>query len=457
MRSIAFKLTIAFLLVGLTGAILVSVISLMRTSLAFDKFILDREKQLLVNNLVQHYEVYGNWEQVSSVLPAPAGGPPPRNFSGERDFRPDWTGFTLVDTDGSVVYNTDTTKIGQKISSHDLERAIALEANGKTIGWLLVANSPRQWIPGSPEGIFLRNITSATIVSALVASGLALILGGLLALTLTRSLRELTDATGAIARGQLGLQVKVRSKDEMGILATSFNKMSLDLQTATRARRQMTADIAHDLRSPLSVISGYAEALSDGKLPGSPEIYNVLYQETQQLSHLVEDLRTLSLADAGELTLNRQAVRPYAILEREFNRHTVTAQQKDISMRIEAPPELPQVSVDPERIAQVMDNLMLNAFRYTPTGGQITLSAGMHGDKVYLRVQDNGRGISPDDLQHIFDRFYRGDKSRQQNGESGLGLAIAKSILEAHGGSIAVESLPGEGAAFTIILDAWAV
>ncbi len=230
--------------------------------------------------------------------------------------------------------------------------------------------------------------------------------------------------------------------------------MSLDLEQATSARRQMTADIAHDLRSPLSVISGYAEALSDGKLPGTPEIYHILHQETQHLSHLVEDLRTLSLADAGELTLNRQTIHPATILEREAARHAVTAEQRGLSLRMVVEQNLPSLNVDPERMAQVLDNLIMNAFRYTPHGGEVILAASASGKKVRLQVRDAGSGIAPEDLPHIFDRFYRGDKARLQNGKSGLGLAIAKSIIEAHGGSIAVESSPGQGATFTISLDA---
>jgi signal transduction histidine kinase len=277
------------------------------------------------------------------------------------------------------------------------------------------------------------------VVSALVAVLLAFTLGSMLALGLTRSLRELTEATVAIARGKLGMQVKVRSKDELGELAVSFNKMSRDLASATQARRQMTADIAHDLRSPLSVIAGYAEALNDGKLPGTPETYTILHQETRHLSRLVEDLRTLSLADAGELTLNRIPTQAAWLLEQAALRHAVAAEQAGITLRTETVLTSASVPVDPERMAQVLDNLVLNAFRYTPEGGQIVLSAIPAHESVQLRVTDTGSGIAAEDLPHIFDRFYRGDKSRQQNGESGLGLAIARSIVEAQGRSASSE------------------
>jgi two-component system sensor histidine kinase BaeS len=247
--------------------------------------------------------------------------------------------------------------------------------------------------------------------------------------------------------------VKVRSKDEIGKLAASFNQMSSDLEQATNARQQMTADIAHDLRSPLSVITGYAEALSDNKLQGTQEVYNILLQETKHLDHLVDDLRLLSLADAGELPLTLQTVQPRILLERVVARHTMGAAQRQLELRIEASDDLPQVNVDIERMSQVLDNLILNAFRYTPEGGRVLLSSEATGGQVVLKVKDSGYGISAEDLPHIFDRFYRGDKSRQDNGESGLGLAIAKSIVEAHAGTIGAESTPGEGAEFTITLD----
>jgi len=450
MRSLSTKLTLAFLLVGLTGAILVAIIIRQQTRNAFDRFILNRDQQALAANLIVYYQQRGNWEGMGNILQtfqqeqggSPGSGPDPHR---------DWMRFVLVGADQKVVFSPLAEQVGTRISNRELSRGVALKVNGATAGWLLPPPTPREWIPNSPEGLFLTNVNRATLVSALVAALLALVLGGLLAFTMTRSLRELTEATVEIARGKLGLQVKVRSKDELGELATSFNKMSLDLEQATRARRQMTADIAHDLRSPLSVISGYAEALSDGKLPGTPEVYNILHQETRQLSRLVEDLRLLSLADAGELQLILQPCDPLALLERVVARHAVTAQQHSVALRVEmgATP-LSLLNLDSERMAQVLDNLVLNAFRYTPQGGEIVLSARQEEQTVTIQVKDNGSGIPADELPHIFDRFYRGDKARQQNGESGLGLAIAKSIVEAHKGTIGVESIPGQGSTFTI-------
>lgn len=451
MRSLTFKLTLAFLLTGLVGAVLVSIILSLRTRSAFDQFIGNREQQTLETNLVQYYQAHGSWEGVAADLPSISGVGSHTDQGGPNN-PPDATRFTLVNADRAIVLGGPPGQSGQQMSGQELSHAITLTSNGQTIGWLVMPGGPRQWTPNSPEGTFLANVNQATMLSALAAGLLALLLGGLLAFTMTRSLHELTEATDEIARGKLGRQVKVRSKDELGVLAQSFNKMSQDLERATHARRQMTADIAHDLRSPLSVISGYAEALSDGKLPGTPEVYDILYQESLHLKYLVEDLRTLSLADAGELPLNLQPTDPRTLLERVAARQAVSAQQKGISLRVEAGPDLNPVKMDPERMAQVFDNLVGNAFRYTPPGGEIVLAAKRVDSSTQMEVRDNGSGISPEDLPYIFDRFYRGDKSRHESAESGLGLAIAKSIVDAHGGAITVESSPGQGAVFKINL-----
>jgi len=450
-RSLAIKLTLAFLLVGLTGSILVAVITQSRTKAAFNNFIVDQEQQALVDNLLLYYQTYGTWAGVNNVIflmqprmMIQAGGGHATMAGGSP--------FTLVGPDQVVIYSNQPDQIGKTVSKGVLSNAILLQSNKQDIGWLLLSPISRNFLGNTPEASFLRNVNSATIVSALIAVVLALTLGGFLAYTMTRSLHELKEATVDIAKGKFGRQVKVRSKDEIGMLAVAFNQMSAALDRATKARRQMTADIAHDLRSPLSVITGYAEALNDKKLPGNQEVYNILLQEARHLDRLVDDLRLLSLADTGELPLVLQPTQPKALLERVVSRHIVASHQRQVELVIRVGEDCPQVNVDVERMSQVLDNLIVNAFRYTPQGGKVTMEAVATHGEVLMRVKDTGSGISPEDLPHIFDRFYRGDKSRPHNGESGLGLAIAKSIVEAHGGEIHADSKLGEGAEFTITL-----
>ena len=454
MRSLAVKLTLAFLVVGLTGAILVAVFVRYRTQAAFDQFFIDRAQETMVENLQSYYQANGSWQGIEQAVLQPAGldKPPPLE---RHDTRREWGPFTLVDANNRVVFSGHPFHAGEEYTGKALNNAIKLEVNGQLVGRLVLDQNPSDSVLNSPEGAFLHRVNQAAMASAVVASILALMLGGLLAFTLTRSLREMKQAADAIARGDLEQQVKIRSKDELGDLAISFNKMSRDLARATAARRQMTADIAHDLRTPLSVISGYTEALSDGKLPGDEEIYTILHQETQYLRRLIDDLRILSLADAGELPLTMIPVQPLSILEQSASRHTLSAQNQEISLQVAAAQtgmRIPEVQADPERMVQVLDNLIGNAIRHTPPGGKVTLSAGLENGMIQLQVADSGSGIAAEDLPYIFDRFYRGNKSRQGNGESGLGLAIARSIVEAHGGTLSAASQEGKGSTFTILL-----
>jgi signal transduction histidine kinase len=256
-----------------------------------------------------------------------------------------------------------------------------------------------------------------------------------------------------MARGELRQEVPVRSADELGTLTETFNRMSADLARANELRRQQITDIAHDLRTPLTVITGYIEALRDGVLKPTPARFEAMNTEAQHLKRLVDDLRTLSLADAGELSMQPQPTAPRALLDRLAAAYTPQAAARGIALAVDAAPDLPEVAVDPERMAQVLGNLVTNALRHTPAGGRIDLSAQVQSAHVVLTVADTGEGIPPDMLPHIFDRFYRGDPARSQpDGESGLGLAIAKSIVEAHGGTIAATSTPGHGTTFTITL-----
>lgn len=450
MRSITFKLTLAFLIVGVIGAVLVAVIFQQRTRNAFTQFILNSEQQTLVNALLSYYQNVGSWQGVDESLTLVLNRTE-RDFAPGRDPRHETNNFILVGADRQVIYSPQQNLIGQLVPSDQLKSALPLEVNGKIAGWLLLAQSPREYLATSPEGQFLKAVNASALLSAVIAGILALVVGSLLAYSLTRTMRDLKEATIDIARGRLGRQVKVRSKDELGELAASFNQMSLDLDRATQARRQMTADIAHDLRSPLSVIAGYSEALNDGKLAGTPEVYGILYNETLHLNRLVEDLRTLSLADSGELRLQLVRVSPEELLNRAASAYRDQAERKNILIGLEILPDLPEVEVDGDRMAQVLGNLVSNALRHTPVDGKITLGAYQDSNNVFLSVMDTGEGISPADLPNIFDRSYRGDPARQQaGGETGLGLAIARSLIEAQGGQIGVESQPGSGAKFTL-------
>jgi len=200
-------------------------------------------------------------------------------------------------------------------------------------------------------------------------------------------------------------------------------------------------------------MSGYVEGMRDGVLKPTKERFDAMYKESRHLSRLVEDLRTLSLADAGELSINKRPTDGGELVRDSATTFKVLAKDRKITMNVDVEKGLPKIMMDPERIEQVLDNLVSNALRYTPPGGKITLSAYQEGKGIALSVADNGEGIAADVLPHVFERFYRGDPARQGD-ESGLGLAIARSIIELHGGKIsAMSDGIGKGSTFTIVLD----
>ena len=450
MRSLTLKLTLAFVVVGAIGMIVFAWLAGQRAQQEFDHFLSSRDRTVLVNALSDYYMTHGSWEGVSSTVVST----PPLSFYIQS--------AVLANTQHVVVLAAQNFTVGQTLSDKDINTSIPIQVQGQTVGYILFlpkVNPPDNWPPGDrppSTDSFITRVIQAAAVSAVVATLAALVGSFLLANTLSRPVRELTVATKAMAGGKLNQQVTVRSHDEIGELARSFNQMSADLARASQARKQMTADLAHDLRTPLTILRGYTEGLKDGKLQGSAKIYSIMHSEVEHLQHLVEDLRTLSLADAGEIRLNRRAVDPAAVLERTALAYFIQAEQQGVTLRVEAAEGLPSVFVDTDRLTQVLNNLVTNALHHTPRGGEIILSAQADEKSSTLKVADTGVGIPAEDMPFVFDRFYRVDKSRQRSdadsASSGLGLAIAKAIVEAHGGEISVESSPGRGTSFTIHL-----
>lgn len=450
MHSLATKLTAGFLLVGVLGAVLVALITGYRVRTEFDRFMADRGRGSIVEILGMYYSSAGSWEDVAEFIAA------------DRRLRAMADQLVIVDEARGVAYGVNAATVAQLRESRTMMMGWPIEVGGTRVGVLLVAGNgplPARNSAQTPEVTFVNNVRTAAVASAGIAVLLALVLGVLLARTLVRPVRELTAATQAMAAGKLGLQVTVRAQDEIGRLAASFNQMSTDLAQAEQRQKQMTADIAHDLRTPLSILRGYTEGLQSGALTGTAELYDIMHGEVTHLERLVNDLRTLSLADTGALSLNRRPVDPRALLERTGLKYVMQAEQQGVTLRIDAPDDLPSIAADLDRMTQVLNNLVSNALAHTPQG-EIVLAARAEGSDVVLDVRDSGTGIDPADLPHVFDRFYRADQARQRDrspsavSASGLGLTIAKALVEAHGGAIAVASEPGQGAIFTIRLPA---
>lgn len=449
MRSLTGKLTVAFLIVGILGAVLVAIFILRSGQRDFAQFVIGANERNFQRQLADIYQINGNsWGDIerqinrrrNSQNNGPDHGPPRGRFYG-----------TLADADGNVLVNLPRKEREPRLTESEQARAKPILVENEIVGWMLLTPPP-DLLEGQLERFFLTRFGRAVVIGALCGALLALIAGALLARTLTKPLHQLTTATKTLAQGDLGVQVDVQSDDEIGQLADSFNTMSAQLAKSNELRQQMTADIAHDLRTPLSVILGYTEALNEGKLSGNAEMYEVLHRQAHQLSHLIEELRTLSLADAGKLTLHKQSISVSGLLEEIHRAHQVEADDQGIELKVSLEESLPNVSLDRDRMTQVLGNLVKNALHHTPVNGVITLGATANGEQMEISVADTGSGIAPDDLPSIFERFYQADKNRSEEGASGLGLPIAKSIVEAHGGVITAESVLGKGSTFRILL-----
>ncbi len=444
-RSITFKWIVTVLLSSLTGVILVGLFAYRTTLNEFDRLRIEQARLSMLNRLTTYYQEQGSWSGLDDWFQQQereSGGP-------HRSDAPPL--YAVANNAGEIVLGIGPYETGQQVGADQLEQGQPVVIDGEQVGTALLALPPPRLDPR--EQVYVDRTNQALFIGAVGASAIALLVGILLSRQFLRPLTELTSAIAAMRQGDLEQKVRVRSRDELGELAESFNEMSAQLHRANHLRKQMTADIAHDLRTPLMVISGYLEALRDGTLKPTPERFEAMNREAVLLKRLVEDLRTLSLADAGELKLIYQPVQPRDLLEQVRQSFEPLAAEQSVTLRVEADETLPAVQVDRERMVQVLGNLVSNALRYTPAGGTISLRARQQHDGVQLVVSDTGKGIEPEQLLNIFERFYRTEQARSEHqGESGLGLAIAKSIVEAHHGTIAAESQVGVGTSLIILL-----
>jgi signal transduction histidine kinase len=444
MRSISTKLILAFLSIGIVSVAVIFLAARWNTRAEFIRFLNDQTQSEILEVLTEYHLENGSWNRVETILIGRQPGMGP----GRMHRSPP---FVLTDENGVVIASNDKYRRGETLTRAQLSKGSPILVDDKVVGILVPIGYT---FVGQPRELEFIDRTNRTLLfGALIGAVIALLLGVFLSQTLTRPIRELTRATHAVSAGDLSQQVPVRSDDELGELAQAFNRMSAQLSRSVNARKQMTADIAHELRTPLSLILGHAEAVHDEVLPPTRENFEIIREEATRLERMVNDLRTLSLADAGELRMQLQTIEPGQLIREVAALYQVQAQKKNITFRLDLRPSLPDVDVDPGRMTQVLTNILENAIRHTPENGQISLRARQVSEAVELSVQDSGPGLKTEDNERIFERFYRTDTARQrEDGGSGLGLAIAKSIVQAHGGQIRAESEPGRGLTITISL-----
>lgn len=276
-------------------------------------------------------------------------------------------------------------------------------------------------------------LLTAAIVSSVVYTRVA------------RPLATMARAAEEVSRGNYEQRVEVAGAEEMAVLARSFNQMAESLAETEVRRRQLLADVSHELRTPLATIDAYLEGLADGVVEPEPETWELLRSETARLTRLVEDVTTVSRAEERQLDLRIQRVECNALVERAARAAAPAYSAKGVSLDVATDGKDPAVDVDVDRLGQVLSNLLDNALRHTPSGGTVTLATRRDADAVFITVTDTGEGLSADEAERVFDRFYRTDRARSRDrGGSGIGLTISRAIIEAHDGSLWAES-PGEG------------
>ncbi len=406
----------------------------------------------MATRLESYYQDNGTWNGVENLLTSSMHGygKGPSGMMGGQGMMSQR--LRLADASGTVLVDTTNPQAFGKLSPDELSTSVALIVGNQTVGYLYPeGGSP---YTSTDEQLLLNRLNRPALFAALVAGIVSLVLALVFAYSLLRPVRELTHAATQLAHGDLSQRVPVRGRDEIASLGATFNFMAESLEYAEASRRAMTADIAHELRNPLAVQRANLEAMQDGVYPLTAQNLEPVLEQNRLLTRLVEDLRTLAMADAGQLKLECTPADYPAMVKRIVDRFnpTAAAQQVNLSLDLPAEPAAP-VLLDTMRFEQILGNLLSNALRYTTAGGHIQVRLSYAGGKAILSVRDNGAGIPAEALPHVFERFYRADKARsREDGGSGLGLAIARKLAEAHGGTLTAANHPDGGAVFTLTL-----
>jgi len=382
-----------------------------------------------------------------------------RSWEGIQPFVEQWGNIhgqriILTDASGTVIADSEGELLGEQYYPDVPGRLLSWEKGA--IGTLHISPelSPRAGFPPPPSTFVLYlAIGRFFLWGGLVAVAIAVALTFFLSRRTLAPVKALTSAAKRLGHGDFSQRVQIKDKSELGELARTFNSMAGDLERAEKLRRNMVADVAHELRTPLSNVRGYLEALCDGVIKPDNKTIRSLHEEASLLSRLVDDLQELSLAEAGELKLVRQPEDIGELIRQAVAAVETQEKAKGLSLSVELPDKLPPVNIDSRRIGEVLRNLLENAVAHTSKGSTITVAAKQQNKWVEVSVADTGEGIPAKDLPNIFERFYRVDKSRTRaTGGSGLGLTIAKRLVEAHGGKIEVQSEVGKGSLFSFTI-----
>ncbi|KUO49532.1 MAG: hypothetical protein APF76_03215 [Desulfitibacter sp. BRH_c19] len=385
--------------------------------------------------LAEHYLQRGSWQGVNQILPGSRENGSMGMMRGRRVTSGEM--IVLAGPNGDILAATDRFD-SQSLNGDELQQASAIQIDEKIIGYVYL--KVEYEIPGlaTMESQFLRSVYYSSIGGGILVAIIAALIGISFSNRLIHPLKQLTDSAKKITKGEWEVKVNLDRDDEVGELAQAFNVMTEKLRETEMARKTLVADVAHELRNPLATLRAQLESIQEGVTKPETQVILSLNDEVIRLSKLVNDLQDLSLAEVGKLSLNKENARLDLLLQKVVGLFEGSIQDKEIELSITVP-ELPQISMDSQRMTQVIINLLGNAIRHTPFGQKISISGGEKAREIYVEIFNEGESISIKDLPYIFNRFYRADKGRaREQGGSGLGLAITKSLIEAHGGTIGV-------------------
>ena len=474
MKKLGWKLTGAILLVVAVCISLMAIMVNRITTSEFHTYINQSNMsriQGIAESIGDYYNLENAWTNIDEIIDGLLWSANAR--------------IVVADNSGLIVGDTEKEWLAQYSDNVGLGNGTPVIVSGNSVGEVFVMMSTQgngqgsghmggqgnHWVQVSDtsntildatQQDYLDQVNRAIWIAAITGIIVALLLGLLLTQYLTNPIKALTGGARHISSGDLGYRVKVSSGDEIGELTQTFNTMASRLEASEQTRKQLMADIAHELRTPLTVIGGTVDGIVDGVFEADAEHLGTIKEQTILLTRLISDLRDISMAETGQLKLEKTYSDIPELARQVLLQFENAAAEKGIKLQFEDPPDLPQLFVDPARIKQVINNLLTNSIRHTPANGVISIgidkkdrSKSFDRNHILISVSDTGEGIPPEHLAHIFDRFYRVKSARSRNdGGTGLGLAIASQMVQAHGGRLWAESETGKGSAFFIALPA---
>lgn len=443
MNRLWVRFSLSFVMIALLGPVILATIGFLTVQTGVLRLFIRSEMTApgsLTDQLAEYYQQQGSWEGVTDLI-----------ASYDRSLPADLT-LVFVDEAQKPIYGTDTTQ-GQGSA----EQLISIVVDGRARGYLSlvqrsIANLP---FPRPDRPLVLNQVSNVLLAFAVITAVLGLSAGLFAGRTLVTPLAQLADTARRLGKHDFTARAIVKGSSELREVAHAFNEMAHDLEQAETLRRNLVADVAHELRTPLTVLQANLQALLDDIYPLEKAEIEKLLDQTALLNRLVDELRELSQAEARQLRLQLTTVDMHDLIAQVVETFQSTAKTQGIDIRAHLPGEDMLLQGDRGRLQQVLNNLIQNAITHTPAPGTISIRLSRHEYGIQIAVQDSGDGIPAEHLAHVFDRFYRVDRSRsRETGGTGLGLAIARAIVELHGGKISVESAgqPGSGATFTILL-----